>query len=452
MRAGLFGSTSLRLALAFAGLFVASSLLLVGVLWWRTTAYLDREIDAVILADTRAVADRLRDFGLVGAIETVADRVAANRDAYAIYLLTDPGFRPVAGNLDGWPREAGREPGWYQAEMRRAGQERATRLLSVLLPGGFRLLIGRDVQDRAAVRAMIVNGLAWATGIALLLAVGGGLLVRRGLLRRVETINRTAAAIVQGDLGRRLPTRGSSDEFDQLERTINGMLEQIQQLIEGVRQVSNVLAHDLRTPIAELRARLEDLLATRPAGEAVFAGVERAVADIDRLIGLFNALLRLAELDAGVRRAGFRPLDPAGLVMQAAELYAAAAELKGVALTATAAPGTSVLGDPTLLAQAVANLVDNAVKYTPAGGRIVVALDRVEGAVRIAVADSGPGIAEPERARAVERFYRGDASRGTPGAGLGLSIVAAIARLHGGSLSLDDNRPGLAAALLLPQA
>ena len=444
-------STSLRLALGYAGLFIASSLLLVGLLWWRTAAYLDREIDAVILADTQAIADRFRDFGLEGAIATVSERAAASQDENAIYLLVDPALAPVAGNLSAWPLQVGRAPGWHQADMVHNGQIRATRLLSVELPGSFHLLIGRDVQDRIAVRNLILHGLGWAAGAALVLAVLGGLLLRRALLRRVETINRTAAAIVHGDLARRLPVRGSPDEFDQLGQTINVMLGQIQQLIEGIRNVSNVLAHDLRTPIAELRTRLEDLLQARPPPEATFETIEQVIADVDRVMGMFSALLRLAEIDSGVRRAGFRLIDPAEPARAAAELYGPALEAKAIGFTLTLPSGLAVNGDSVLLAQAVANLLDNAGKFTPRHGTVALTL-AADGDQRIAitVADNGPGIPEAERAQVTERFYRGDASRGTSGVGLGLSIVAAVARLHGGSLLLADNHPGLIASLILP--
>ena len=447
----LLPSTSLRLALAYAGLFIASSLLVVGLLWWRTAGYLDREIDAVILADTQAIADRFRDFGLAGAIETVSERAAAKRDQNAIYLLVMPDLTPVAGNLGAWPlQQIGTKAGWHQAAMVHQGQQRMTRLLSIDLPGGFHLLIGRDVEDRLAIRALVLQGLGWAAGAALLLALIGGLLLRRALLRRVETINRTAAAIVQGDLARRLPTRSSADEFDQLGNTINRMLEQIQQLIEGIRNVSNVLAHDLRTPIAELRTRLEELLRARPEPGRTFEEIEHVVADVDRVIGIFNALLRLAEIDSGVRRSGFRAIDPGELVRAAAELYSAAIEAKNITLTVSAEQRLLTNGDPELIAQAVANLLDNAVKYTPSHGAIAVKVAADPGGLAITVADSGPGMTEAEKARATERFYRGDVSRGTVGVGLGLSVVAAIAKLHGGALVLDDNRPGLVAALVIP--
>ncbi|HEX6960028.1 MAG TPA: HAMP domain-containing sensor histidine kinase [Ferrovibrio sp.] len=447
----LLRSTSLRLALAYAALFVVSSILLIGLLWWTTAGYLERETDAVIAADVRAIGDRLKDFGVPGAIQTVNERVLADTDQKAIYLLTDPLLNPLAGNLDAWPLKIGRTPGWYEMDLVYENHLHATRLLHVVLPGDFQLIIGRDVQERIAMRALFLRGVVWAVVAAFLLAVVGGLMIRRVVLRRIETINRTAGAIMQGDLGRRVALQGGDDEFDHLALTINKMLDQIQQLVEGVRNVSNAVAHDLRTPLAELRARLEALLREKPAAERMLDEVGEAVADIDRLIGTFNALLRLAEVDSGLQRAGFTKVDLKPLMEDVAELYGPSAEAKGISLRQDIAADLQVDGDPYLLAQAVGNLLDNAVKYTPAGGTIALALKAGEdGYCRIGVSDSGPGIPEAERALVTRRFYRGDLSRSTSGAGLGLSLVEAVVRLHGGRLALTDNSPGLMAVISLP--
>lgn len=447
----LLRSTALRLALGYAAIFILSALVLVGFLWWRTAGYLDREVDAVILADAQAVGDRLHDFGLPGAVAAINERVGRAADEHAIYLLTDPMLTPVAGNLDAWPLQIGPDQGWHRIPLTAHGTVHATRILYVMLPNGFHLLVGRDVQDRAAIRRSIVDGLGWTAATALLLAVGGGLLVRRAILRRVDAITRTAAAIVHGDLSHRLPARDSSDEFDRLAQTINGMLQQIEILVDGVRNASNAVAHDLRTPLAELRGRLEALVRSRPPADETLREVGEAVADLDRLIGVFNALLRLAEINSGARLAGFHAVQIEDIAGEIAELYGPAAEDKGIVLTLDAAPGPPVSGDPFLLAQAIANLVDNALKFCPAPGRIGLLLARGEdGAVDIVVSDDGPGIAAEDKAHVTERFYRGQASRGTAGAGLGLSLVAAVARLHGGSLTLADGDPGLIATIRLP--
>jgi len=446
----LLRSVSLRLALGYAAIFILSSAVLVGILWWRTANYLDREVDAVILADTQAVADRLHDFGLLGALETVRSRVDAEADEHAIYLMADPALAPLAGNIEAWPAQIGAGTGWYEIGMARAGRFHATRILAVVLPGGYRLLVGRDVQDRAVIRQTILGGLAWAIGVAVLLAIAGAMVIRRGLLGQVEAINRTTAAIVRGDLSRRLPTRGSSDEFDQLSQTINGMLGQIQVLIEGVRNASNTVAHDLRTPLTELRGRLEELLRQRPPPEKAWPEVQAAVGDLDRAISVFNALLRLAEIDSGARLSGFREVRLDVIAGDVADLYGPVAEAKGSELICAAPEPVVVRGDPDLLAQAIGNLVDNAVKFSPAGGKVTLELANGGGDAVIRVADAGPGITDDDKRRVVQRFYRGDAGRDKAGVGLGLSMVAAIARLHSGRLDFADGNPGLVAILTLP--
>jgi hypothetical protein len=303
------------------------------------------------------------------------------------------------------------------------------------------------------VEAFYWYGLIAASGTIILLGVLSGWLVRRALLAEVNALSQTTSAIVGGDLSRRLPVRGDAHELDILAQTVNRMLEQIEQLLHGVRNVSNAIAHDLRTPLAELRSRLEELVVTRPPPGQTFAEIDGAVADVDRVIGIFNALLRLAELDTGARRSGFVQVDLAKVAAEAAEFYQPLAELKGVKLSFESAGAQSVAGDPLLLAQAIGNLIDNALKFAPLGGAISVAIaQRRDGAAQVVVSDNGPGIPEAEKSRVTQRFYRGDASRGTPGVGLGLSLVEGVARLHGGALELDDNRPGLRATLVVSAA
>jgi signal transduction histidine kinase len=318
-----------------------------------------------------------------------------------------------------------------------------------VLPAGFQLLVGRDVEDRMAIRSEILHGLGWSTAIALLLAAGGGLLLRRSMLRRVDAITLTTKALLRGDLSSRLPTRDSSDEFDRLAQTINLMLQQIEILIEGVRNASNAVAHDLRTPLSELKGRLEALLRHRPPAEESFCEIGAAVSDLDRVIALFNALLRLAEIESGARLAGFRPVDLADIAAEVVELYAPVAEQKEISLTLDADAHPTILGDPFLLAQALGNLVDNALKYGRSGGKTRIHLSKGDGAVLVTVEDDGPGIPDSEKARVTERFYRGAGTMDRPGAGLGLSLVAAAVRLHGGSLDLLDRHPGLIARMTL---
>lgn len=445
-------SLSFRLALGYALLFGISSMLLLASIWWRNVGYLDREINAVILADTRAIADQFDAFGVAGAVQAVNDRVAKAPDVSAIYLLTDPFLNPLAGNLSAWPLQVDQGIGWHEMELVRNGKLRATRILRATLPGGFHLLVGRDIQEREEREERVFNGLIWDGIIVLVLGTFGGYTLRRILLTRIDSITATTAAIVRGDLSRRVPVRGTDDEFDHLTGTINQMLDQIQALIEGVRNVSNAIAHDLRTPLAEARARLEELLRHRRPDGSTHQTVEATISDIDRLIGMFDALLRLAEIDSGVRRSGFTTVDVGDVIEDMVELYGPTAETRGIALVDAAGPGIVTTGDPYLLAQAVGNLVDNALKYTPAGGTVTVGARVLGDGIEIEVADNGPGIPEAERERVTERFYRGDASRGTEGVGLGLSLTAAVARLHGGELELGDNAPGLKARIRLPSS
>jgi signal transduction histidine kinase len=324
-----------------------------------------------------------------------------------------------------------------------------------VLPGGYNLLVGRDLARLLPLTKYFWYAVSGSLTTLTLVGALGGMLIRRAVLVRVDSIRTTVLAIVQGDLSHRLPTnrlpkKGSADELDTLSRTINGMLDHIEQLVHGIRDVSNAIAHDLRTPLAELRSRLEELAVTRPSAEETFWEIDAAVADVDRVMGIFNALLRLAEIDTGARRSGFVQVNATELGSDAVEFYQPAAELKGVTLTFRDVQPVLVSGDPVLLAQAVGNLIDNALKY--AGDHKAVTVEvrqHHDGAAEISVSDNGPGIPVEDRAKATERFYRGDSSRGTPGVGLGLSLVAAVAKLHGGSLEFTDNNPGLGAALIV---
>ena len=285
----------------------------------------------------------------------------------------------------------------------------------------------------------------------LILGLVGGAVMSRNMLARLDSINRTSAEIIDGDLSRRVPVGSSHDEFDALAENLNAMLDRIERLMKGVREVTDSVAHDLRTPLNRLRNRLETTQRHLDPATAEAAEIESAVAETDQLITTFNALLLIAEADAGVARGAMTPIDLAPVVEDMAELYAPLAEEKGVTLRITPAGATMIDGNRSLISQALANLVDNAIKYTPAGGMVTVtALETPQG-VDLRVADTGPGIPSDERARVVERFVRLDASRNAPGTGLGLSLVAAVARLHDARLMLEDNAPGLRAVIRFPR-
>jgi len=366
-------------------------------------------------------------------------------------LLTDASLHPLSGNLTAWPSNVPLVPGNYTVKIELANQGMQTALVHVATLGDYNLLVGRDNSLFAPLQTRFWYGLAAAIAVLSIAGLLIGLITRRALMSRVYSIRQTVSAIIHGDLQHRLPTHLNDDELNTLSRTINGMLEQIELLVHGVRNVSNAIAHDLRTPLAELRSRLEELALIRPAPEQAYAEIDGAVADVDRVIRIFDALLRLAEIDAGMRRSGFVAFDVSDLAANAVEFYAPAAELRDINLVFRSDGPLSVSGDPVLLAQGLSNLIDNALKYAPMKGEIeVAASSRTDGTAEISVSDNGPGIADAEKCRVVERFYRGDASRGTPGVGLGLSLAQAVAKLHGRALELSDRNPGLRVALTIP--
>jgi signal transduction histidine kinase len=339
---------------------------------------------------------------------------------------------------------------FYELQVTRAGTHSLADVRRYDLPGGFRLLVGRDVRGRVELRRLLTNALF--SSMLVIAGLGAiGAYVIRGLFRRmVAEVSATAEAIAGGDLSPRVRRSGRGDEFDRMAESINTMLERIAKLMDGVRQVSNAIAHDLRTPITRARARLEDAALHAGSEAELRAGVERAVSDLDNVTAVFQALMRIAEIEVGARRSAFAEVDLGPLLADLAELYGAVAEENGLSLVLEVPDTLTILGDRDLLQQAVANLLDNAIKFSPDGGRIALRAARVDRFVSLSVADQGPGIPEADRPRATERFFRGETARSTPGSGLGLALVQAVALLHEGSLSLEDAHPGLRATLRLP--
>jgi signal transduction histidine kinase len=341
---------------------------------------------------------------------------------------------------------------WTDLRIDRGGLKALARVHHEELAGGMHLLVGRDVESRVQLRGIVADAMLWAAVIAVLLGTVGAMAVR-GLFRAtLADISATAAAVSAGDLSRRVQVTGHSDEFDVLAETINDMLDRIARLMDGVRQVSNAIAHDLRTPITRARMRLEDAATTARSEADLRQAIERAQSDLDGIVAVFQALLRIAEIEAGSRRSAFSQVDVAPLLSDLAELYEAAAEETGQTLAARIPAHAMVFGDRDMIQQAVANLLDNAMKFSPPQGVIRLSAQVMAGAIEIVVADDGPGIPEQDRARATERFFRGETARSTPGSGLGLALVQAVAMLHGGVLRLEDNAPGLKAVLHLPAA
>ena len=447
-------SSATTLAASYVLLGILALILFALPLSYAWRAAVDDSRLQILNEDSQRLAEVFNRKGAGGLQSFINERVGLQIAGERILLLTDSSDKAIAGNLPSWPANVPEEPGSYTAPIDLDGHLTMAQLVRTHFPGGYNLLVGRDVGKLSPVTTRFWYGLAGAVAVLLVAGVVGGILIRRALLSRIHSIRQTVSAIMHGELSHRLPTGSSSDELNTLSLTINRMLEQIELLVHGIANVSNAIAHDLRTPLTELRSRLEELSLTRPPPSEAFAEVDAAVADVDRVISIFNALLRLAEIDTGMRRSGFVEVDLVELCARAVEFYVPAAEIRDIDLTFRDESGALHLsGDQLLLAQAVNNLIDNALKYTPPGGTVTVSTVRPDAATAgVVVADTGPGMTDTQRDRATERFFRGDASRGTPGVGLGLSLVDAVARLQGGSLEFADQRPGLRASINFPGA
>jgi signal transduction histidine kinase len=447
----LLRSSTFRLALLYTGLSVGSVILLLGFIYWATAGYMDRQTDETIEAEIRGLAEQYRRRGLTGLSRIILERISHDPNGASVYLLTNKDSSPIVGNLDRWPDEPIAESGWTRFRLVEWGsdksEEHEARARTFRLRGGPRLLVGRDVRDLEATRRLILNALAWGLAITAALALGIGLLVSSRVTRRIEAINQTGREIMEGDLSRRVVRDGSGDDFDQLAANLNRMLERIEGLMASVRQISDNIAHDLRTPLTRLRTRLE--LARGDDTQQTKEAIDNAIEDAEELLRTFNALLRIARIEAGDRRCDFRELDLTVLVEDISELYEPVAAERNQCLQSRVEGEFIVSGDRDLLFQALANLVDNAIKYTPEGGRITLSAEAGDGRIDLVVSDTGPGIPAELREKVFERMFRIDSSRATQGNGLGLSLVRAVADLHGATIELGDNDPGLRATLRL---
>ncbi|MGE0419078.1 MAG: HAMP domain-containing protein, partial [Acetobacteraceae bacterium] len=356
--ARVFRSSAVRFAVVYAVLLTLSAMLVTWFLWWSTAGLLDRQTENAIQIDAQGLSDRWQQGGIPGLVLTIDERLAQNVDDDSIYLLADPQGRRMAGNLERWPSVVARIGEYYEIPIQRAGLRTLARVQRWDLPGGYHLLIGRDVQVRARLRTLLKDALLWAILIVLAVAGVGGVLVRNLFRRSLANVSATATAIAAGDLAQRVKLSGRGDELDQLAEVINEMLDRIARLMEGVRQVSNAIAHDLRTPITRARTRLEDAALHAESADELRAAIERATADLDGIVNIFQALLRISEIEAGSRRASFEPVDVAPLLDGVTELYEVLAEERDVMIRVNATPPLMVHGDAALIQQAVANLVD----------------------------------------------------------------------------------------------
>jgi signal transduction histidine kinase len=431
-------TTAFRVTLLHLLLTLAGTGLVGAVAWWTTAGFAARQAAAEIERGMGVLVQAGALSGPRGIALSIEARMAADRSGTEFYLLAGPDGQRIAGNLSGVPRD----PGWREGTIRLPeGAEAPVLMFAAPLPGGGALVVGRDLSAVRALEQRLLAGAGWVGAAVLLLGLGGGLLIGRGVARRAAAMEAALAAVQGGDLDRRLQAGSSDDEFDRLARRINATLERLQGLMAALRDVTDDIAHDLRTPLTRLRTRL-DAAAAAPSAAAIAA----AQAEADALLDIFAALLRIAQVESGTQRAGFTRVDLSAVAQSVAEVYAPAAEERGQALATDIAPGVAVTGDPALLTQMLANLVENAVRHGRAGGRVALAVTPQD----IVVADDGPGIPAAERERVFRRFHRLDAARSTPGSGLGLPLVRAVADLHGMTVALEDAGPGLRVRLSLP--
>ena len=454
----LFGATAFRLALAILLLSAIGAGIVLTVIAWQVVSVVDREIARTIDAESQGLIDAFDNAG-IRRLEAVIE--ARKREPGAsLYLLTNPIGEPLAGNVEQIPAEVLLHPGFLPIIYRGAGSSDRGRQALVgvyILPGGFRLLIGHDLGDRARIGKVMVRALALSLVFFAALGAIGALFVARRVLKRIDDMNTSAQGIMAGDLTRRLPVSGSGDELDRLAEGLNEMLGRISELMAGLQEVSDNIAHDLRTPLTRLRNHAEAALAFGDDAAAYRQALEKTIEESDQLIRVFNALLLIARAEAGGDLGPLQPVDIGEAARSVAELYEPIAEEEGVALTVRVDDGLEVRGNRELIGQAIANLVDNALKYgAPQKGDaaekpdVVIAARRAGESVVLTVADRGPGIDPADRARVLDRFVRLEGARSRPGSGLGLSLAAAVARMHGGTVELEDNQPGLRVRLTLP--
>jgi signal transduction histidine kinase len=450
-----FRTTAFRLALIYVGLFVASVAVLFAFVYAATGAVLDRQREQAIIADMGSLTDLYARSGSNMPIlaDAILTRTQPDRVGNSVYLLADQNLNLLAGNISDWPHQAQVDGPWFRFTIQRDlfGDPDAHLAIALHaeLVGGYHLLVGQDTRLQERFQEAILEVFLWALAVTLVLGIGGGLFMSRNMLRRIEAINEGAEHVMHGEFKHRMPVKGSGDEFDRLAVNLNAMLDEIERLMGSVRQVTINIAHDLRSPLTRMKQRLEEALSERVDAEGRREAVEQAAAETDELLATFNAMLSIADAESGAGRTEMAPVDLEALAADVAELYEPLVEEQGLAFETEIRGPATVTGNRHLLFQAIANLVDNAVKYGASGGRIRLALrpDGPLGGPELVVADSGPGIPATDRARVLDRFVRLDASRSTPGSGLGLSLVAAIVRLHGAKLELEDNEPGLKIAM-----
>jgi signal transduction histidine kinase len=457
----LIRTTAFKLTLVYLGIFVLFAASLLGYFALNTRRLITDQITATVNGEVSGLSEQYGQGGLRRLV-TVVD-LRSRRPGSSLYLVTTPSGEGLAGNVGSLEPGVLDRPGWLETNYRRLespeGANHRALVRVVQLAGGFHLLVGRDLDERERLFGIIVNAGQWSLALVIVLGLVGGFFVSRRVLSRIDAMTGTAQTIMAGDLSGRLPVAGTGDELDRLADNVNAMLERIEALMRGLKEVSDNIAHDLKTPLTRLRNRCEQAL-RGATGEASYrAALESTIAESDDLIRTFDALLMIARAESGQARDNMTEFDASEIARDVGELYEPVADEKGIALKVDASAVAPVRGNRELVSQALANLIDNAIKYAGPNGKIngmpaevVVRADNEGERITLSVADHGPGIADADRGRVVERFVRLEQSRSEPGSGLGLSLASAVARLHGGELKLEDNHPGLRTTISLPRA
>jgi len=436
-------SSSFRLALGFASLFVVSILIAFSLTYWRATEYaIQDEIDEIGV-EFSAIKDEINLVGEDRLARIVENHSHRRKDVRAIYLLQDALGHKLAGNIDESPPIIG--PRMIRVLL--DGKEREVRSETFRLANDYYLLVGQDTSTLRAMERVILRAFAVGLGVTLILALAGAILFGRIVLRRVETVGTTARSIAAGDLSHRVPLRGTDDEFDRLGKSVNAMLDRIESLIDSLRRVTTDIAHDLRTPLSRLRQRLERAQIHGRTAEELRLALAHSIVHVDSILETFTALLRIAQVESASVTRVPQCLDLSSLLTAIVDDFSPAAADKGQHLTAHVPEKLMLSGDPELLTQLMANLVDNAIRHCPRGTSIHIAASSDPDAVTVTVSDNGPGIPPGERDKVLRPFYRLETSRATEGSGLGLSMVAAIVKWHHAAIRLDDNGPGLRVAV-----
>ena len=457
----LLRTTAFQLTLAYLLIFILFAVSLLGYFALNTRRLITEQITRTVNTEIGRLREQYNEAGIRGLVLVLDLR--SRRPGSSLYLVTTPTGEGLAGNVGSLEPGVLDHPGWLETSYRRIeapdGVEHRALVQVVELPGGFRLLVGRDLEERERIYGIISNAGRWSFALVVVLGLAGGFFVSRRVLKRIDAMTDTANTIMAGDLGGRLPIAGTGDELDRLAGNVNAMLERIEALMRGLKEVTDNIAHDLKTPLTRMRNRCEQALRGEQ-GRDYRAALESTIAESDDLIRTFDALLMIARAESGQARGNMDEFDAAEIARDVGELYEPLAEQKGLVLKIDAPAPAAVRGNRELVSQALANLVDNAIKYAGpdaskingAAAEILVKAGADGERITLSVADRGPGIPEADRGRVVERFVRLEQSRSEPGSGLGLSLASAVARLHGGELRLEDNRPGLRSIIALPRA